>query len=123
MRYSFPVPDDWVSGTDIIIEVFWTPSDTDTGNVEWDFDYASFASGETVNVPAFTNISYTQAASGNDSELATTGTTFSISAAALSSEEMINIRITRVGVAPSDTLLDNVNIHMLRISYTGKKIL
>ena len=123
MRYSFPVPDDWISGTDIIIEAYWTPSDTNTGNVAWMFDYASIGVGDTVNTAAFSTINTTQAAPGIDSQLTTSNTLFTIPNTSTANDEMINFRLNRDGGNASDTFTGNVNIQMLKIRYTGKKIL
>ncbi len=123
MRYSFPVPDDWIAGTDIIIEAYWTPSNTNTGNVGWTFEHAALGSGDIVNSTAFTTINATQAASGIDSQLTTTGTLFTIPNTNIASDGMINFRLNRNGAAAFDTFTGNVNIHMLKIRYTGKKVL
>ena len=123
MRYSFPVPDDWVTGTDIIIEAYWTPSNTNAGNVSWVFDYASLGIGDTVDVAAFSTINTSQAAPGVDSQLTTTDALFTIPSTSITSDEMVNFRLSRNGADAGDTFTGNANIQMLRIRYTGKKVL
>lgn len=120
--WSFPVPDDWVSGTNIVVEVFWTPSNTNTGNVEWDFDYATFATGATLAGGSFTNIGFTQAAPGTTLQLTSTGSTFSIPSGSIAAGRMVNFRINRDGGAGTDTFTGTLNVHMVRVNYTAKKL-
>jgi hypothetical protein len=121
--WSFPVPDDWVAGTSINVVVYWTPSDATAGNVRWNFDYASLATTETVVAGSFTAINYTQAAPGVSVAVTTTGTNFQIPGAAMAANDMVNVRVRRAGADPLDTYTGNANIQMVRIEYTGKKLL
>lgn len=46
---TIEIPDDWVGGEDIEIEIDWLPNDDDVANgetVKWDFRYRSIAQGE-----------------------------------------------------------------------------
>jgi len=123
-EWSFPVPDDWVSGTPINVVVYWTPSNNNALNVRWNFDYASLATGENVVAGSFTLISYTQAAPGSaNPQIVSTGTNFQIPGAAVAANDMVNIRLQRDGANVLDTFTGNVNIQMVRIEYTGKKLL
>jgi hypothetical protein len=121
-RWTFPVPDDWVSGTDIVVTVFWSPSNTNTGNVEWDFDYAILNITDVLSGGSFTNVGLTQAAPGTTLELTSTGTTFTIPSGSITADRMASIQINRAGGAGTDTFTGNVNVHMVRIEYTGKKL-
>lgn len=123
MRYSFIVPDDWVTGTDIIIEAYWTPSDNTVGDVAWRFEHASLGIGDTVETAAFSTINTTQTTPGVDSQLNTSNNLFTIPNTDIANDEMINFRLNRNGADASDTFTGNVNIQMLRIKYTGKKVL
>jgi hypothetical protein len=123
-EWSFPVPDDWVAGTPINVVVYWTPSNNNALNVRWNFDYASLATGENVVAGSFALISYTQAAPGSaNPQIVSTGTNFQIPGAAMAANDMVNIRLQRDGANGLDTFTGNVNIQMVRIEYTGKKIL
>ena len=123
-EWSFPVPDDWVAGTPINVVVYWTPSNNNALNVRWNFDYASLATGENVVAGSFTLISYTQAAPGSaNPQIVSTGTNFQIPGAAMAANDMVNIRLQRDGANALDTFTGNANIQMVRIEYTGKKIL
>ena len=118
-RWSFPVPDDWESGSDIEIEVFWSPEDGTAGNVYYELDYQSWASGETIS--GSTTLTSTEAAPGTTLEL--DSFTFTIPNTALSADDMVNIRVSREPGNVADTYASDVNIHLIRINYTGKKLL
>jgi len=123
-EWSFPVPDDWVAATPINVVVYWTPSNNNALNVRWNFDYASLAVGENVVAGGFTQINYTQAAPGSaNPQIVTTSTNFQIPGAAMAANDMVNIRLQRDGASGLDTFTGNANIQMVRIEYTGKKIL
>jgi hypothetical protein len=119
-RWSFPVPDDWESGSDILLDFFWTPADAAAGNVHFQFDYAAFAVGETIAGGSFTALTSTEATPVSQLELSTV--TFTMLAANLAADDMINFRLRRDPAHGSDTYADDANIHKIRIRYTGKKI-
>ncbi|MBU0577629.1 hypothetical protein KKF73_03615 [Patescibacteria group bacterium] len=118
-RWSLPVPDDWESGTDINVEVFWSPADGTAGNVYYELDYQSWADGETIS--GSTTLNSTQAAPGTTLQL--DAFTFTIPNAALATDDMVNIRLSREPGNVADTYAGDVNIHLIRINYTGKKLL
>ncbi|MBN2307263.1 hypothetical protein JXD20_04730 [Candidatus Peregrinibacteria bacterium] len=118
MSYSFPIPDDWQSGTDLQVEVFWSPEDVTAGNVYFELDYQSWANGETIS--GATTLNSTQAAPGTALEL--TRFTFTIPAAALDADDMVNIRLSREAGNVANTYTNDINILMLRLNYTGKKL-
>lgn len=117
MRYSFPVPDDWESGTDIEVEIFWSPEDATAGNIYFELDYQSWADGETIS--GATTLTSTEATPGTTLEL--TRFVFTIPTAALAADDMINIRLSREPGNAADTYANDINIQMLRINYTSKK--
>lgn len=118
-RWSFPIPDDWESGTDIEIEVFWSPEDGTAGNVYYELDYQSWASGETIS--GATTLNSIEAAPGTTLQL--DSFTFTIPNTALASDDMVNIRASREPGNAADTYAGDINIHMIRINYSGKKLL
>lgn len=118
-RWTFPVPDDWVSGTDIEIEVFWSPADGTAGNVYYELDYQSWANGETIS--GATTLTSTEAAPGTALQL--DAFTFTIPNTALATDDMVNIRLSREPGDAADTYANDINIHLIRINYTGKKLL
>jgi hypothetical protein len=91
--------------------------------VRWNFDYASLTTGEAVLAGAFTQVLYTQAAPGVDAQTTSTGINFQIPNASLAANDMINIRLQRDGGNGADTFTGSLNVHMVRIEYTGKKLL
>jgi hypothetical protein len=121
VRWSFSVPGDWVTGTDIVIEVYWSPSNTDTGNVRWEFDYATKAEGEVIASGDFSEIPYTQAAPGTTLQITSTSNQITIPNANIAVDDMINFQINRNGGDAADTFTGDVNIHMVAIRYIGRE--
>jgi hypothetical protein len=123
MRCSLPVPDDWQTGTDVTATIFWSPSDNTTGDVDFDFDYASFALGDTIATGSFTDAIGTVETVAVNTQLDVYQLTVTIPAAALGTGEMVNFRFNRDPTVGADTYAADVNIHLIRIDYTGKKLL
>lgn len=121
IRWTFPVPDDWQSGTDIIVTVFWSPSNTNTNNVQWDINYASVPVTDTLTAGDFTNLTPTEAANGTTDQVQTES--FTIPSGVLAVDEMVLFYLNRDGGAGTDTYTGNVDIHLVRVQYTGKKLL
>ncbi len=122
-RWTLPVPDDYIAGTDIVVELMWSPSNTSAGNVVWEVDYASLAAGEVVPGSAgFTAKTYTQAASGTTLALASTGNNITINAADIAADEVINLVVLRDPDASGDTYSNDANIHLVKIKYQAKKV-
>lgn len=124
MRCSFPVPDDWQAGTDILIETYWSPSDDTAGAIDFDLEYGSFGVGETIAGGSFTD-----AISGASFETVATTTQLdlyelstAIPSASLALDDMVNFNLARTPGDAGDTYAADINIHMLRMSYTGKKL-
>ncbi len=122
-RWSLPLPDDYVAGTDIIVQLYWSPSDNNAGNVKWVVDYAALASGELVPGSAsFISKTYTQASPGVTLTLANTASNIAISAADIAPNDMLNIVIRRSGSDGADTYADDVNLHLAKIIYQAKRV-
>jgi len=122
MRCALPVPSDWQAGTDINIEVYYSPSDTSAGDVSFVLRHAAFGIGETV-----TNGSFTDTLTGPETITASTELdiyelTGDIPAATLAVDDMINFNLRRQPGDAADTYAGDINIHQLRISYTGKEL-
>lgn len=120
VRWSFPVPDDWEPGSDILVDFFWSAEDAAAGNVHFQYDYAAFAIGETVAGGSFTSLTSTEATTGTALEIDTV--TFTMLAANLAADDMLNIRLRRDPANGSDTYAGDANVHKIRLRYTGKKI-
>jgi len=117
-RWTFPVPDDWEAGTDIEVEVFWAPEDATAGNVYWELDYQAWGDAETIS--GSTTLNSTEATAGTALEL--TRFTFTIPAATLATNDMTAIRLSREPGNAADTYANDINLVMVRINYTGKKL-
>ena len=122
MRCLAAVPDDWVAGTDIDFEVFWTPSDNTAGDLFLEFDYGSFGVGDTIVTASFTDTvlptqSITASTQGVVSEF-----TMTVPNTEIALDEMINFRFRRQPDEAADTYAADINVHMIRMAYTGKKL-
>ncbi|MEM9261018.1 MAG: hypothetical protein AAGA62_15350, partial [Bacteroidota bacterium] len=122
MRCSFPVPDDWVSGTDIDMEIFFSPSDNTAGDVDFELFHAAFGIGETVAGGSFTDTVAGPSTVNINTELDLYELNEDLPAAGLAADDMVNIRFRRTPGTAADTYAGDVNIHMLRIAYTGKRL-
>jgi hypothetical protein len=116
--WSFPVPEDWQPGTNINMDVLWSPSDATAGNVVLDCNYASWSVGQVVG--SSNALSSTVAVPGVADQLVTT--TFALASANLAAGRMVNFKITRDPTKAADTYAGNMNIQKIRIRYTGKKL-
>lgn len=117
LRCTFPVPDDYQSG-DITVTLFWSPSNTNTGNVQWEVTSGAAGVGDTLAGGLFTTVTPTEAANGTTNEIQTES--FDITGVA--SDDFASIRILRDADNVTDTYTGFVDISSMRIEYTGKKL-
>lgn len=118
--WTITIPDDYVSGTSVIVEAYWSPAKTGAGNVKWILEYKSVSSGGNVaTLPA--TATFVQPSPGTVDSLITTGSSLSIPSGAVSANALLSVQIKRAGTDASDTLSGHVRVHLVRISYTGKK--
>jgi hypothetical protein len=122
MRCALPVPSDWQAGTDINIEVYYSPSDTSAGDVSFVLRHAAFGIGETVSNGAFTDTLTGPETITASTELDIYELSGDIPAATLAADDMINFNLRRQPGDAADTYAGDINIHQLRISYTGKEL-
>ena len=122
MRCALPVPSDWQAGTDINVEVYYSPADNTAGNVQFELKHAAYGVGETVSNGDFTDtVTGTEAISAS-TELDIYELIEDIPAAGLALDDMINFNLRRTPGVAADTYAGDINIHQLRISYTGKEL-
>jgi len=114
--WTTSVPNDYIAGTPINVEVFWSPNLSVPGNVNWLFEYKSISPGGNVSVP-ITSFQYVQASPGVSSNLITTGTHLSI--ASTNANDLLTVSIRRDATNLIDTLPAYAQVHLVRISYTG----
>gem|GEM_PF-5829873 len=122
MRCSFAVPDDWVAGTDINIETYYSPSDNTTGDVQFQLRHAAKAVGEVIANGDFVDTVAGAETIAVNTELEMYELVEDIPAATLALDDMVNINLRRVPGNAADTYGGDINIHMLRIAYTGKRL-
>jgi len=119
-RWSFPVSSDWDGSSDFTVTVYWTPSDNGNGDVDFDLDYASFSVGDTIASGSFTDViaGATYQTVNVNTDLDLYSFTATIPAAALTVSDMIDMRLSRTPGDAGDTYASDVNIHMVKVSYT-----
>lgn len=120
VRFSFPVPSDWVDGTDITVEINWSPSDASSGDVHMEFDYASKAAGEVVASGDFTTLTLSQAAPTTTAEIVSTGSTFVIPGSSMAAGDIVFFHLNRDGADAADTYPSDANYHSFIGKYTSK---
>jgi hypothetical protein len=120
-RWSAVVPDDWISGTNIAINIFWSLKDGDTGNVFWFVETKSLAPGESVSGANMTG-TYTAAGNATPYILAQTGSNLFISGASMAANEILQVAIGRSGGAVQDTNTKEALAHLVRLEYQAKKL-
>ncbi len=121
MRYAVPVPDDWESGTDIVARIYWSPTDNSNGDVDFNFDFASFAVGEQMLSTSFTDLipaaSYETVAINTQDDLYSF--TVDLPNASLAADDIITFRLGRNGSNAGDTYISDIYILLVRLEYTA----
>jgi hypothetical protein len=118
--WTITIPDDYVAATPIYVEVYWSPEKTIAGSAKWVLEYKSVSSGGVVStLPATATL--VQPSPGTAQTLITTGTALSIPSGAVSANALLSIKINRLGKDAADTLISHAWVHLVRISYTGKR--
>lgn len=116
--WTFSVPDDYVSGTAIEVEVCWSPENSDTGSIKWLLEHKSVPPGSSVGGSSSTS-TLIQPAGGTPFELIKTGSALSVPAGSISSGDFLNLAVSRVGDDASDTYAGTARIHLVRVRYSG----
>jgi len=116
--WTVTVPADYQTGTDMFVEVYWSPTDSTVGSTRWSLEYKSIAPGGILSGPAATS-TLTQPASGTAFLLQTTGTSLTIPAASISANAMLSLAVSRLGTNAADTYAGKARVHVVRVRYTG----
>lgn len=116
--WTITIPDDYVSGTPLYPEIYWSPSKIPAGNVKWVLEYKSIASGASVATVTSTS-SFVQASPGIAQVLTTTGTSLSVPGGSFSANDLISLEIKRDGADAADTFAGQAWVHLVRVRYTG----
>jgi len=122
VRYSVSVPNDYVSGTDILIKVFWSPPDAAAGDVRWRIRYRLIASDAENIDTALTTVILDQASPGITNRLTDTGDNLAVSSGDISSGDTLVFNLEREYTSASDTYSSETRAHLVRMEYTGRGI-
>lgn len=119
IRYSLSIPNDWVSGTDMVVKIFWSAPNSIIGNVKWRLRYRMIESGVDNVDEAMTTITYLQSTSGVSNKLINSGNNILINSNNINSGNILIINVEREN-AIDDTYNYEANMHLVRIEYIGK---
>lgn len=116
---SWYVPDNWASGTDILVYIHWaTPTTSQVGT--WDFHYVAVAEGEDIQ-GAGTNLADDDDTSGGTAYDLNIGSVFTIANGDIAAGDQLILRPGRLGAAGNDTLGDIADFLGIQIQYTADK--
>ena len=119
--WTVTIPDDYIVGTPLYVEVYWSPSNSTAGNVKWILEYKSVTPGAAVGLPSMTS-TLIQPSPGTADLLTTTGTSLVVPAGVILPNALLSVQVQREGKNdPADTYVGQARVHLVRLSYTGKK--
>lgn len=117
-RWTISRPDDYQTGTDMFVEVYWSPATTGAGDVRWALEHRVVAPGGSITgSPTLSTL--TQATPGVANKLQTTGTSLFVPAVLISANAMLSLSVARLGSDAADTYPGKVQVHHVRVRYTG----
>jgi hypothetical protein len=120
-RYTISLPNDYVSGTDIVFKLFWSPKDADAGDVRWRISYRTLESGiDNVN-SALSTVALNQSTPGIADRLIDTGSNLYIPFSDVGSANILIINVERENNI-SDTYDAAAHLHLVRMEYTGRGV-
>jgi len=120
-RYTISVPNDYVSGTDIVIKLFWSPRTNNVGDVRWRVSYRTLESGTDNVNSSLSTVVFNQTTSGTANRLTDTGTNLAIPSLDVGSANILIINIERESNI-DDTYSSSANVHLVRMEYTGRGV-
>ncbi len=121
-HFTFHIPRDYASGTDLDVHVHWAPTNANAGNVVWQMDGLALESNNNeLLTDAPTSFSVTDATESLADELLESGD-MNIPAVGLSPEDTVSIRIYRDPAHASDTYGSDVSLVLVEIKYTADKL-
>ncbi len=122
VRFSFPIPKTWNSGTNIYVEAIWA-SDVITGNVEWEIDYSSIPTDDTETPASDGTDDYIDAAPTVTNQVISTGENLIISSGLLSADDSVFVKLFRDAQAGNtdDTLVGSALLLGVKIKYTSTR--
>jgi len=117
-KWSLSIPEDYVAGTPIYVEAFWSFPSGAPANVRWLMEYKVVPPGGDMTDPV-NSVAYVQAATVAD-KLNTTGTNLIVPPADLAAARLLMVAVRRTALDAADTLDATVFLQLVRVSYTGK---
>lgn len=120
-RYTISVPNDYVSGTDIIIKLFWSPKTDEVGDVRWRVSYRTLESGTDNVNSALTTVAFNQTSPGIENRLTDTGSNLYIPFSDVGSANILIINVERENNI-ADTYDADAHLHLVRMEYTGRGV-
>lgn len=121
-RWTVFVPADWISGTNMNIDIYWSAKTSAVGNVFWFTEAKSVAVGASVSAANMTN-TFIQAAPAVAYQLTRTGSNLFISGASMAAGDLIQAVMGRSGNAGTDTYNSTAQVHHVRLEYMAKQLL
>lgn len=114
---SFEIPHDYKEGTAIYPHIHWSPSNTNTGNCVWQFDYVK----ENINgtFSSVTNLTITQAGSGTALGHQLAETNIPIPGTGMKIGDIV---IFRLGRATGDAFTGDAFLHSVGVHYEIDKV-
>ena len=116
-KWTVPIPEDYVAGTPIYVEVFWSFPSGAPADVLWYMEFKAVPAGSAMTDPTG-GVAYLQPALVAD-KLYTTGTNLIVAPADLAAGRLLMISVRRMATDPSDTLNAPAYIHVVKLNYTG----
>lgn len=112
---SFKLPAEWVSGTDLVVNIYWKTSDI-SGDVEFSVALASITTGEATTATDTQVVATTVNATAN--KLNKSSVTFA--AALFAAGDIVGINILRNPADAQDTLGSDINFVYAEVEFTGR---
>ena len=124
MHTSFEMPDDWATGTDITVEVYWAIDEayvTNSGEVQWSADWRAVAVGEVISGGASGNLDF------DDVNIPATANTVvkteaTLSGASLAADDLIAFKGARIDVDDGNDPTAEPYIIAVRLEYIADKL-
>lgn len=120
LYFTWHVPTNWASTTDVSLHIHWSPVNANVGNVVWDLDYLSLASeNNELLTAATTDLTITDSTQTTQDELLMTGD-LTIVAANLAINDTVSLHLSRDTGDGADNYGSAASFVGLAIEYTIK---
>ena len=124
MHTSFEMPDDWATGTDLTVEVYWAIDEayaTNSGEVRWNADWRAVAVGELISGGSSGTMDF------GDINIHATANTIvktesTISGASLTADDLVAFNGSRVALVAGNNPTAEPYIVAVRVEYIADKL-